>query len=157
MAVPFGVGMRCVCCHAVVVHAIVGYLQPNPVNHHRKHLLHPGRCCPARPRGRYRPPPSSRGTFANRRCRSYLEMHTLGLVSGSGLVDASKRTSVSVRATAYDRNDSSNNGCDPKGCRASNTRDGDLDDESRWSCKFATEDKKCRLALRYGKRRTWSR
>lgn len=52
----------------------------------------------------------------------------------SALVDARKRTTVSVDAVAYDwRTEGA--GCSPDGCLPENTRDNSRDANSRWSCK----------------------
>lgn len=63
-------------------------------------------------------------------------------------MDASERTTVTVSANAYDTNTSADNGCDPDGCVAAKTRDGDLGGDSRWACKYDLEGKKCRSDLR---------
>lgn len=44
------------------------------------------------------------------------------------------RTTVTVGASAYDER-TEGYGCSPDGCKPDNTRDGNLDYESRWSCK----------------------
>lgn len=49
-------------------------------------------------------------------------------------MEASERTTVEVTANAIDER-TSGYGCAPNGCVAANTRDGDLDPSSRWSCK----------------------
>ena len=61
-----------------------------------------------------------------------------------GLVDASVRTEVTVRANVYDERTLDDGGCDPDGCEPSKTRDSDLDGSSRWSCARSLENKTCR-------------
>eukprot|EP00752_Nemacystus_decipiens_P013409 g11873.t1 len=61
----------------------------------------------------------------------------LGDPRTSAFVDASQQTTVTVDAPLFDTNDSTANGCDPAGCQGAMTRDGDLAQVSRWSCKPA--------------------
>ena len=49
------------------------------------------------------------------------------------LVDARLRTTVTVDAAGYDDR-TSGNGCNPDGCIPENTRDNDIEANSRWSC-----------------------
>eukprot|EP00752_Nemacystus_decipiens_P014959 g13318.t1 len=49
-------------------------------------------------------------------------------------VPASSLTTVTTLALLYDTNLAVDGGCDPNGCTASNTQDGDMADNSRWSC-----------------------
>ncbi|CAN0252790.1 unnamed protein product [Ascophyllum nodosum] len=67
----------------------------------------------------------------------------------SGLVDASVRTEVTVRANVYDERTLDDGGCDPDGCEPSKTRDSDIDGGSRWSCARSLEDKTCRLTFEF--------
>ena len=52
----------------------------------------------------------------------------------AGLVDAHRRTTVGVAASAYDKRTKSR-GCSPVGCIPENTRDNSRDNRSRWACK----------------------
>ncbi|CAM9670164.1 unnamed protein product [Ascophyllum nodosum] len=57
-------------------------------------------------------------------------------VAFGATVDAGEVTTVEVDAPLYDTRLSVDGGCDPSGCIASMTRDGDLTTtDSRWSCK----------------------
>ncbi|CAN0364261.1 unnamed protein product [Ectocarpus sp. 8 AP-2014] len=49
-------------------------------------------------------------------------------------VEASTLGSVTAGASFYDPSLAVDGGCDPSGCVADNTRDGDLSTASRWSC-----------------------
>ncbi|CAN0221443.1 unnamed protein product [Pylaiella littoralis] len=49
-------------------------------------------------------------------------------------VPASNLVPVTVSTDLYDENLAVDGGCDPNGCTASNTQDGELADMSRWSC-----------------------
>ncbi|CAN0133967.1 unnamed protein product [Scytosiphon promiscuus] len=49
-------------------------------------------------------------------------------------VEAGTLASVTTSAVLYDARLSNSNGCDPEGCTAALTRDGDMSDGSRWSC-----------------------
>lgn len=49
-------------------------------------------------------------------------------------VEAGEATTVTVSANAFDMRTDDDVGCAPDGCTAENTRDGGLDDVSRWSC-----------------------
>lgn len=51
----------------------------------------------------------------------------------SALVDAGERTTVTVEATGLDAR-TSGSGCSPSGCIPENTRDNNLEANSRWSC-----------------------
>ncbi|CAM9345152.1 unnamed protein product [Pylaiella littoralis] len=51
-----------------------------------------------------------------------------------GVVEAGTVGTVIAAAALFDPDDSAANGCDPAGCTASFTRDGDLSPSSRWSC-----------------------
>lgn len=57
-------------------------------------------------------------------------------VTAEELVEAGDVVRVSVSANAFDPDtDGDENGCPPYGCKPENTRDGDLEENSRWSCK----------------------
>lgn len=55
-------------------------------------------------------------------------------VNPSMQIDASAKTTVSVSTNAYDTRLSGNYGCGTTGCLPDLTRDGNTEDESRWSC-----------------------
>ncbi|CAM9688654.1 unnamed protein product [Scytosiphon promiscuus] len=60
-------------------------------------------------------------------------------------------TTVTVTATLFDPSLSDDNGCDPAGCTADLTRDGDLGDSSRWSCAPSLgDDEDCTLSYTFG-------
>ncbi|CAM9695160.1 unnamed protein product [Ectocarpus sp. 6 AP-2014] len=54
--------------------------------------------------------------------------------TNTSAVEASTLGSVTVGASLYDPSLAVDGGCDPSGCVADNTRDGDLSAASRWSC-----------------------
>ncbi|CAM9225071.1 unnamed protein product [Ectocarpus fasciculatus] len=53
---------------------------------------------------------------------------------GAASVEAGTLATVTAVADLYEPSLSAENGCDPSGCAAELTRDGDVSDESRWSC-----------------------
>lgn len=53
---------------------------------------------------------------------------------GSNVVEAGTLGTITTAAAVYDPNLSTAGGCDPAGCTASLTRDGDFTANSRWSC-----------------------
>lgn len=62
------------------------------------------------------------------------------------LVDAAIRTTVEVKASAYDTKN-----CNSSGCDADLTRDSDSEDEqSRWSCRYLLKDKNCKVWYTFG-------
>ena len=63
------------------------------------------------------------------------------------LVDASEKTTVTVNANAYDTR-ISEFGCAPYGCKADNTRDGNL--STRWSCQEGRlKDENCEVTYTF--------
>lgn len=103
-------------------------------------------CCSSpfsRPVRRYRTGPGcARVTECHKHQVSFLDTECSTMFPD--LVDAAEKTTVSVKASAYDTDTASDNGCDPSGCTASKTRDGDLDGNARWACKYDLKNKKCR-------------
>lgn len=63
-----------------------------------------------------------------------LAMLSTVLQVGAQLVEAGDVVTVTVSADAFDSRIDDAKGCAPDGCTADNTRDGDLQDVSRWSC-----------------------
>lgn len=54
---------------------------------------------------------------------------------GAQSTEAGEVVTVTASANGFDqRTDEDEGGCAPSGCTAENTRDGDLEDTSRWSC-----------------------
>lgn len=63
-------------------------------------------------------------------------------------MDAREITPVIAYANVYDqRSSAEDGGCPPYGCLAENTRDLDLDELSRWSCKHELENEPCNLCF----------
>ncbi|CAN0429725.1 unnamed protein product [Ectocarpus sp. 8 AP-2014] len=54
--------------------------------------------------------------------------------TNTSAVEVGSLGSVAVEASFYDPSLTIDGGCDPSGCVADNTRDGDLSTASRWSC-----------------------
>lgn len=63
-------------------------------------------------------------------------------------VEAAEKTTVAVVATAFDER-TSGYGCRPDGCTAENTRDNNLDANSRWSCKGDLVEAGSRCCIEY--------
>ncbi|CAN0365309.1 unnamed protein product, partial [Ectocarpus fasciculatus] len=53
--------------------------------------------------------------------------------TNTSAVEVGSQGSVTVGASFYDPSLAADGGCDPSGCVADNTRDGDLSATSRWS------------------------
>lgn len=73
-----------------------------------------------------------RGVLADSEWLSIMEVEIL--VDDDDVVEAGTVGTVVTAAALYDPNLSIANGCDPSGCTASLTRDGDFTPTSRWSC-----------------------
>ena len=69
-------------------------------------------------------------------------------VSTTGLQDASKTTTVTTYASAYDTRTSSP-GCSPDGCVAALTRDRSWNDDSRWSCNKDLDNEQCKITYEF--------
>ncbi|CAM9298873.1 unnamed protein product, partial [Ectocarpus sp. 12 AP-2014] len=76
---------------------------------------------------------------------------SLSRFADAAIVQASNLATVTVVAVLCDPNLSAENGCDPSGCVAGLTRDGDATTlESRWSCKPALDDAGSECRITYG-------
>eukprot|EP00752_Nemacystus_decipiens_P014962 g13321.t1 len=84
-----------------------------------------------------------RGVLEGSEWLSIMEVEVLvddGADSGSDddgtavVVEAGMLSTVTATADLYDPRLSNENGCDPDGCTAALTRDGDVSEGSRWSC-----------------------
>eukprot|EP00903_Cladosiphon_okamuranus_P020463 g18782.t1 len=76
------------------------------------------------------------GVLANSEWLSIMEVEILaddGETSAVA-VEAGELGAVTSTSDLYDKRFAAANGCDPQGCTAALTRDGDLTDSSRWSC-----------------------
>lgn len=76
--------------------------------------------------------------LASRRNNFFLFLWLLAMLSTVSQVGAQQEAgevvTVTVSANGYDTRTDEEKGCAPDGCTPENTRDGDLDEFSRWSC-----------------------
>ncbi|CAM9160433.1 unnamed protein product [Ectocarpus sp. 4 AP-2014] len=76
---------------------------------------------------------------------------SLSRFADAAIVEASTLATVTAVADLYDSSLSAENGCDPSGCVAELTRDGDATSlESRWSCQPALGDAGSVCRITYG-------
>ncbi|CAN0441059.1 unnamed protein product, partial [Ectocarpus sp. 12 AP-2014] len=76
---------------------------------------------------------------------------SLSRFADAAIVEASTLATVTAVADLYDPSLSAENGCDPSGCVAELTRDGDATSlESRWSCQPALGDAGSECRITYG-------
>ncbi|CAM9252697.1 unnamed protein product, partial [Ectocarpus sp. 12 AP-2014] len=76
---------------------------------------------------------------------------TLSMFADAASVEASTLATVTAVADLYDPSLSAESGCDPSGCVAELTRDGDATSlESRWACKPALGDAGSECRITYG-------
>lgn len=75
---------------------------------------------------------------------------------GAQLVEAGEVAIVTVSANAFDSRIDEDVGCPPDGCMAENTRDGSLQDDSRWSCSLelvaaagGADGEECRIVYEF--------
>ncbi|CAM9991574.1 unnamed protein product [Ectocarpus fasciculatus] len=64
-----------------------------------------------------------------------------------GNYEAGTVMSVTPEASAFDTRSTLPSGCPPDGCVAANTRDGDMSDESRWSCSPSLDASGCSITF----------
>ncbi|CAM9225364.1 unnamed protein product, partial [Scytosiphon promiscuus] len=81
-----------------------------------------------------------RGVLADSEWLSISEVEILVDGDDVELIEAGALATVTATAEHYDTRQGDSNGCDPEGCTAALTRDGDMFEGSRWSCATSLGD-----------------